>query len=355
MIMPPSRNSIDSELPAWANGHFPPTGTIEPYACTCTNGTDVCNSGQSCFWFSQGCSIGCKACDGKGARIPNYDHCPGESIKATLNDPKYRTANVHAEAGSDQDIFKHNPWRAPGMAPVFDACGMAGGNYFEVFNAGAYNTTKFAKQGDLGTKVLPVRKSGTVWTRGDVATTRWELTAAHGGGYQYRLCPASEPLTEACFQKMPLEFATPDKHMVVYANSSMNHEINATLVREGGGIGWMRHPIPRITSEACDYVVPAGKHCNFPCPGCGAPKYSADGACPGNCKEHYPQWDLPENTGSDPALFPNPIPQGMHDWAIEDTLKVPTNIPAGEYVVGWRWDAETTSQVWSSCADITIE
>ena len=27
-----------------------------------------------------------------------------------------------------------------------------------------------------------------------------------GGGYQYRLCPASEDLTEECFQKHPLDF-----------------------------------------------------------------------------------------------------------------------------------------------------
>ena len=27
---------------------------------------------------------------------------------------------------------------------------------------------------------------------------------------------------------------------------------------------------------------------------------------------------------------------------------------AGEYVLGWRWDCEMSSQVWSSCADITI-
>ena len=25
------------------------------------------------------------------------------------------------------DIYKHNPWRAPGSAPVLDACGLAGG------------------------------------------------------------------------------------------------------------------------------------------------------------------------------------------------------------------------------------
>ena len=33
------------------------------------------------------------------------------------------------------------PWQ-----PVFDSCGMAGGNSFEVFNAGAYNATPNAKQ-----------------------------------------------------------------------------------------------------------------------------------------------------------------------------------------------------------------
>lgn len=66
MIMPPARNSIDSELPgdsrcyvytavhnsaAWSHGKYPATGTIEPYNCACTNGTDECNTGQSCFWY----------------------------------------------------------------------------------------------------------------------------------------------------------------------------------------------------------------------------------------------------------------------------------------------------------------
>jgi len=32
----------------------------------------------------------------------------------------------------------------------------------------------------------------------------------------------------------------------------------------------------------------------------------------------------------------------------------PAAIPAGDYVLGWRWDAEMTSQIWQSCSDITI-
>ena len=69
---------------------------------------------------------------------------------------------------------------------MYDACGMAGGTPVEAFNAGAYRTTQFAKQGDLGSKVLKYRPSGTVWKRGSTANARYQLTAAHGGGYQYR-------------------------------------------------------------------------------------------------------------------------------------------------------------------------
>jgi len=246
---------------------------------------------------------------------------------------------------------------APGRAPVFDACGMAGGSLHAGFNAGEYNATRFAKQGDLGSVVLKARPSGTVWHRGGVAKTRWQYTASHGGGYQFRLCAASEALTEECFQRTPLEFATPHTHTVVFQNHSV--VINATVVAEGGGKGWMKNPIPSYQSDfvSCDRVMPAGEHCPFKCPGCGAPTYAADGACPCKCAEAYP--GIPQYVAADPELFPDPLPgfdteREYHKYAIEDTVLVPESIPPGEYVLGYRWDAEQTSQVWSSCADLTI-
>jgi len=354
LIIPPTRNSIDVLLPPWSNGKHPPTGTIEPYECHCTNGSLPCNSGQGCFWFSQGCTIGCDKCDGDGARFPNYDHCPGKSIKPTLNDPKWRTINQAAEPGTEADFTKYHPWRAPGRAPVFDACGMAGGVDHEVFNAGAYNTTIYAKQGDLGSKVLPMRKMGTIWERGTVAKTRWQMTAAHGGGYQFRLCPANETLTEKCFQRMPLKFAEPDFHTIIFSDPSKNRKVNATLVPDSvtGTGDWMKNPIPWNDENCrlcCDYVVPDGEHCNYKCPGCGAPLFAADGACPVDCA-HY---GLPHG-GTDSRYYDFPVKENFHKYAIEDPIQVPANIAPGEYVLGWRWDAEATSQVWSNCADITI-
>ena len=49
--------------------------------------------------------------------------------KATVNDPMYRSVNRNAKAGSPEDIYRHNPWRAPGSAPIVDPCGVgeAGG------------------------------------------------------------------------------------------------------------------------------------------------------------------------------------------------------------------------------------
>eukprot|EP01052_Picozoa_sp_SAG31_P038771 SAG31_NODE_5244_length_2653_cov_3.354738_1_plen_239_part_00 len=64
-----------------------------------------------CYWFSQGCSIGCKSCTGGDARS-NKDLC-GSGMKPTICDARLRTYNLNAKCGSADDLHKHNPWRAP--------------------------------------------------------------------------------------------------------------------------------------------------------------------------------------------------------------------------------------------------
>lgn len=363
MIMPPSRNSIDASpgMP-WANGRHPETGTIEPYTCSCNNGTGICNSGQSCFWFSQGVSVGCSKADGNGTRLPNLDHCAGEraagfnplTMEGALN-TKYITTNVDAVPGSVGDVWKFNPWRAPGKGPLADPCGMAGGNTYEVFNAGAYNTTKFAKQGDLGTKVLPKRTDlyETIWKRGATEATRWEITAQHGGGYVYQLCqtPAvGEPITEECFASTPLDFAKPYRHGLVGTHQDAAYKfINATIVEEGGGKGWAINPFPYSSSAPCDWNPSvSGQHCKWGCKKCGAPWYAADGACPDPHCDHMADLPMGLNVGK---AIPD-LTGGAR--TIEDYVVVPTDIPAGEYLLRWRWDCEASSQVWTTCSDITI-
>ena len=84
----------------------------------------ACENGQAAHYYSQGCTIGCPTCDHVSGR-QQVDLC-GLGKSATL--PDYaRSVNRQAAACSDLDIYKHNPWRAPGSAPVADACGLAGG------------------------------------------------------------------------------------------------------------------------------------------------------------------------------------------------------------------------------------
>ena len=57
-----------------------------------------------------------------------------------------------------------------------------------------------------------------------------------------------------------------------------------------------------------------------------------------------------------PAIEPaGPGVMGAPVEGVYDVLKVPADLPAGEYVLGWRYDCEATAQVWSNCADVTLE
>ena len=56
-------------------------------------------------------------------------------------------------------------------------------------------------------QVLPKTPTGIVWKAGDEVEAVWSVLANHGGGYQYRLCPSEDTLTEACFREIAVEFA----------------------------------------------------------------------------------------------------------------------------------------------------
>lgn len=116
MVTPRSRNSIDYDENV---SHFPASGGGDNWAW-CTNMTGApCNNGQAAYWYSQGCFIGCPECDHKSGRRQT-DLC-GKGFVGML--PDYAIAvNRNVERNGPLDIYRHNPWRAPGHAPVADAC-----------------------------------------------------------------------------------------------------------------------------------------------------------------------------------------------------------------------------------------
>eukprot|EP00051_Salpingoeca_urceolata_P026302 m.476804 g.476804 ORF g.476804 m.476804 type:complete len:369 (+) comp20661_c0_seq1:1385-2491(+) len=342
IVSPRSRNSIDY------------LANVNTQKCANITGA-ACNNGQAAFWYSQGCFIGCPTCDHMSGRRQT-DLC-GLGKKATLNDPKYRSVNRNATAGSPDDVYKHNPWRAPGSAPVANACGLAGGTPWgaDVSEAGDYVNTTYAHHGMKGTD-LPAMDTGVVWKRGTQAEVTWQIRNNHGGGYQYRLCPLSSPLTEECFQAHPLEFVQ-DKQAVVFPNGTL-FPVAGTFVSEGVlpvGSTWAMMPMPPTW---------LGPRC--------LPGPNDTATTPYACQpwEHHnvdgPCTPCPQTPGSDCSRCDNngtpafePPCQGCQgvDWnvhAVRDLLEVPSDIPSGKYVLGFRYDCEATAQVWSNCADIEI-
>jgi hypothetical protein len=63
----------------------------------------------------------------------------------------------------------------------------------------------------------------THWKAGTSVEVAWGIRYNHGGGYQYRLCPAGQPLTEDCMQKMPLAFDRAEGTSLVWNNGARRH------------------------------------------------------------------------------------------------------------------------------------
>merc|ERR1712156_406260 len=228
------------------------------------------------------------------------------------------------------DWNRKNPWRHPGSAPVWSPCGFDGGNPkgcppgnpdWQGCNGGGYGHGPDSRE-------LPDNRNPVRWHIGDVEEVSWGFAANHGGGYQYRLCPKPQnkmDLTEECFQKMPLAFVGNKSWLQNYTDESTRVEIPAVRLTTGvvpEGSVWTRMPIP-----ACGGMGGGSNPSQHNCSGLG-------------------------------TQFPPPYPgaEGFHAnrWNMIDKVLVP-DVPAGEYVIGFRYDCEQTSQVWQQCGDIIIE
>ena len=283
ITFPKSRNAQDGALEPWKSWHWKPgykepkgvppvgsfsekgNGTQASCAISAKNGvtgaSDASN-GQACFWFSNGCTIGCDTCDGtnnhpghgpqnflyknmnmselvknnitveawgltkgdmtldpksfdnpapnqttggKGGLNTTQGLCPNSAkTKATICDSNLRTLNVDAACGSKEDFYYYSPWRAPGMAPVIDSCGSAGGRNAwqgQGANGASFQNSSVAHLGMKGSD-LPAMPPQATWKAGAEVEVGWAIEAHHGGGYSYRLAPADEPLNEANFNKV---------------------------------------------------------------------------------------------------------------------------------------------------------
>eukprot|EP01052_Picozoa_sp_SAG31_P004683 SAG31_NODE_197_length_20660_cov_8.861368_7_plen_199_part_00 len=163
--------------------------------------------------------------------------------------------------------------------------------------------------------------------------------ACRAGGYSYRLCPASEPLTEECLQKHPLDFVETEQ-AILFANGS-KYKIPGTFVKEGTsppGSTWAMLPIPE--NGLGPRCLPGPMDTDKTPHGCQKweGRSNHNGHVPGPCVP------CPETPGSDCSRcdnggadakspgFPPPL-KGIEGAPVEgilDVLKVPSDLVPGE-------------------------
>jgi len=328
-----------------------------------------------------GCTVGCTGHSAHG-EVEKAQHCSCEwynnntmlptGVPSTIaRDSPLRTYMDWSFYGSPPlDIYERHPWRAPGSAPIFSPCGVDGGN---PKGCGSGNDDPCAPGGyPFGPDAIDFPFPDVVtteWTAGSVVEVAWGITANHGGGYSYRLCPRKSTgmnngdLTEECFQKMPLSFVGDRQWAQFGTNRSARVEFPAMRTSNGTsplGSMWTRNPIPACAGPGG--TTPAGFG------GGGASKgykpCSVDSFKGG-------EWEgIANGTQFPPPLgYPSTLPDdlylygfgnngaeggGTFEFNIVDLLQVPSDIRVGDYVLSFRYDCEQTAQVWSTCGNIRI-
>jgi len=346
---------------------------------------EVSCAGGSCQWFNQGCTIGCKNVSGKSGLSKGGVDCEDHAEPTIQFEDKnlrtYAIGEVYHLRTPWHDWTKYHPWRYPGSAPVADPCGVAGGSFEPGSVFAGILAPLGVPQGSKGTEApynLPLLAK-TVWIAGSTAEVAWAIDANHGGGYQYRLCPAGVPQTEACFQANTLKFVGETQWLQFGGGMNVNNrtEIPATTVPGDKvvpkGSTWRKNPIPA---------------CNSPISG-GSGVWRRDNGVAIGLRTH--KWNKNFSGAArhdlayffsafcDAPTFEPPLPdlfgfggsacnaeygdrkctheerlRMTFDFGIVDKVEVPI-VPAGDYTLSWRWDTEQTAQVWTSCADVTIK
>lgn len=237
-----------------------------------------------------------------------------------------------------EEACRTHPWAAPGTAPTQSPCGIDGGN---PAGCPAGNPGKggcviggYGRGPDAREWYQSRPRPVTEWAAGEEVEITWGISANHGGGYSFRLCPKPErlvDLTEECFQKGSLEFA---------GNTS-------AAIFDLGGLE------ERTEFPALGVSLPTGHWRQNPSPACGG---SGGGVSPLACPKPYQFPPRVNRSNGDPmAGFHGDLPFGtLHKWAVVDRVKVPSGLAAGDYVMSHRFDSEQTAQVWNMCADIKV-
>jgi len=219
---------------------------------------------------------------------------------------KYKTLGnaTNPECTGHRCWYRKTSWASPGHAPSLGGgCGVFGGNP----DGCDEDDTRPPGSECVGRSVFSGGSSALDLDFPDAANTEmevgswqdvaWLSNGAHFGGYTYRLCKlppgGKKDITEECFAKNVLKFAT-----------------NYTMMRNTYQPGeWWK----------------------------------------------VEQKDLTQGTNPPGSAWRHVGQVSGDNWFYlrKDTVIIPEGLPAGDYVMGFRWDT-VNPQVWVSCANVRL-
>lgn len=290
------------------------------------------NQGCGCHWYENSTYIPGEPTILDGSPLKTFKNCPIWTNPDNLDktgSPLGCYGCPGLGPGKGVDVTKYHPWRAPGTAPITSPCGVDGGNPRGCPDGnpgpGGCNNGGYGHGPDGRTSLSNPDVIVTDWESGSIQSIAYGLNANHAGGYAYRLCKWPESgdpmdLTEECFQQGGLNFVG-DTHTIEYLDGTADIEIPAMDTTEGtfpAGSMWRRNPIP-----TCNWLQ-------------GGPATK--------CPLGYQFKPAAKGLGGYGSF---------NNFQIRDNVQVP-NLPAGQYVLSWRWDTEEFAQVWNTCSRIRI-
>ena len=145
------------------------------------------------------------------------------------------------------------------------------------------------------------------------------------------------------------------------------HFFDAIEIQDARNATWRMNPVPRNdtfqTGESfaplCDEV-----------PGCNAQQWTNEtqtaqdstcrcsGICECFCNAAITVWQRRMVSHTVLHIYDHACvvdcAGGPYNMEIVDMVLIPPDLEPGDWVLGWRYDCEESSQVWSSCSDVRV-
>lgn len=199
------------------------------------------------------------------------------------------------------------------------------------------------------------------WTRGSNQETGWNAYANHSGGYIYMLCKKTEYDTcrdthfpngprgadwtqeDAylkcvwdCFESTTLEWV-PGSQKLQFQDDACTYASTEALTKVGKADRvWRYTPIP----DSLQVTNGGEGNCTWD----SVTSFSNSAA----------RAKFTESFGPSTVCDNGRDAHNPKDWNVMDQVKIPENIPEGEYLLSWRWDVYMADQMWTNCADVQI-